>query len=124
MSDVADFDGSWSARAEAADVWLLAETVHSGDGATVAVRGELDMASAPALASRLRELTTLPIGSLTLNMAGIAFMDSSGLRVLNECRSEAEAGGMPFSLEDVPPVVQRILDVTGMAELFRWTPPA
>jgi anti-sigma B factor antagonist len=125
MSDVAGFDArSSSAQVEATGVPLLAETVHAEDRVTVVVRGELDIASAPALASRLRELMCRPIGSLTVNMAGIAFMDSSGLRALNACRDDAERRGIGFSLEAVSPEVQRVLELTTMTDVFRWTPRA
>ena len=119
MTDIADSETkAWAVEAEAAGVFLFAETTHTDGGATVSVRGELDIASAPALRTRLFELLCLPIDCLILDLSGLDFIDSSGLNVLNQVRTETEERHMPFSLQSVPACVQRVLEVTNMDGLF------
>jgi anti-sigma B factor antagonist len=85
--------------------------------ASLALDGELDMASAPtfegALADALARADTVE-----LNLGGVKFMDSSGLRALLCARRDADAAGRRLRLVDVSPAVSRILEVTRTASLF------
>ena len=47
-----------------------------------AISGELDVASAAGLERRLLALLMLPLSEITLDLAGLSFMDSTGLSVL------------------------------------------
>ncbi|HEY3724093.1 MAG TPA: STAS domain-containing protein [Acidimicrobiia bacterium] len=89
-----------------------------GSGVVVSVTGELDIATAPLLHRRLCELLCLPIDSLTVNLAGVTFMDSTGLAVLVRLLPEADDRDVPFALASVPHCVQRVLEVTDTDGLF------
>ena len=99
-------------------VGFFTEARH-GSGVVVSVTGELDIATAPLLHERLCELLCLPIDSLTVDLAGVTFMDSTGLAVLVRLLPEAEDRDVPFSLASVPHCVRRVLEVTNTDCLFQ-----
>jgi anti-anti-sigma factor len=92
------------------------------DEAVVAVRGELDIATAPVLHREIDALWARTINVLTVDLEQLEFMDSSGLRALNDLRVIAEERDVTFALFGVRPAVRRVIDVTGMAELFDMRP--
>jgi anti-anti-sigma factor len=98
--------------------------VQYDDEAVVAVDGELDIATASTLQREIEPLWARPVNVLTLDLEGVEFMDSSGLRALNELRTTATDRNVTFALFGVQPTVRRVLDVTGMASVFelRETP--
>jgi len=102
---------------------LRAETVHDGEGVVVFVRGELDLASGPALGRRLFELLSLPITWLTLDLAELEFIDSSGIATLNTARNAADEHGIVFRLASLPHQARAVLDLTDMIGLFTIVEP-
>ena len=53
-----------------------------------------------------------------LDLGDVTFIDSSGLGVLVRLRKEADAQSKPFSLVNVSPSVERLLEVTGLDDVF------
>jgi anti-sigma B factor antagonist len=99
--------------------------VQYDDEAVIAVDGELDIATAPMLQREVEPLWSRPMNVLTVDLERVDFMDSSGLRALNELRTAAEERDVTFALFGVQPRVRRVLDVTGMGRLFELrTAPA
>jgi anti-sigma B factor antagonist len=94
------------------------QIVQYDDEAVVAVEGELDIATAPVLQREVEPLWAGPMNALTVDLEQVGFMDSSGLRALNELRTAAEERDVTFALFGVQPRVRRVLDITGMAPLF------
>jgi anti-sigma B factor antagonist len=94
--------------------------VRDGSGVVVSVTGDLDLATAPALARCLSDLLSLPLDSLTIELAGVEFMDSSGLKVLNQAREGANDRSVPLALASVPRCVQIVLEATNMDGLFTF----
>ena len=88
------------------------------DGAVVRLRGELDLAAAPDLQQQLLGILARQPASLTLDLGGLDFLDSSGLGTLYRTRQAAEDQGVPLRLDAVPDHVRRVLDVTAMTPLF------
>ena len=86
----------------------------SDGGARVVVIGELDLAVASDFRDRVAELLTE--GSVLLDLRGLEFMDSSGIRALDALLRLAEAEG--HSLLQVSstlqPPVRQVLELTGM----------
>ena len=83
------------------------------DGPTVFVRGEVDLASAPQLReAALRALSPGP-KALCIDLAGVTFMDVCGLQVLLSAQRSASRAGGRLVLARTPPVVDRLLDLTG-----------
>jgi anti-sigma B factor antagonist len=65
---------------------------------TLAVDGELDLSSIPLLAQHVDSQIESEHGALTLDLSGVTFMDSSGLRLLIELNERAERDGWSLSL--------------------------
>lgn len=87
----------------------------------VTVAGELDAASAPALAALIDPLVAKDVPSVVINLAEVTFMDSSGLRTLVRAANEAKASGGSLVLARASGAVIRLLEVTGLVESLRPT---
>ena len=86
-------------------------TVHRhGTWTRISVSGDLDMATAP----RLQESTTAVKENLALDLSRVRFIDSSGLRALFQINQTIE----PVALVSPSAVVQRLLSLTDMAQVF------
>lgn len=79
----------------------------------ISVRGEIDAHTAPQVADALAAADR---PELSIEMSGVDFVDSSGLRVLVEAHQRVEAGGGRLRLIDVSPAVKRLLDISGVGE--------
>ena len=67
---------------------------HDVDGVhVIAMRGELDLATAPRLAVRIDSARRAGSRRLLVDLTTCEFCDSSGLRALIGCRREVVAGG-------------------------------
>jgi anti-sigma B factor antagonist len=92
------------------------------DVVRVAPVGELDIATAPTLEEQLQELRTSGFDHLVVDLRQVAFLDSSGIRVLVEEHGFAGANDREFSVISGPPAVQRTLEVCGLLELLSVRP--
>jgi anti-sigma B factor antagonist len=97
---------------------LRCETADVDGGVVVTLRGELDLASSPELLRQLQLLLNRPITTLTLDLADMSFIDSSGLGALCVVRQEAEDRGIALNLNRVPAHARRVLEITGLTQLF------
>lgn len=86
-----------------------------GGGALLAVAGDLDIATVPALRERLAAITDGRPGQLVLDLRGVSFMDSTALAaVIHAKKALGEDGRM--SLVVAPDSYPRlIIDVVGLA---------
>jgi anti-sigma B factor antagonist len=91
-----------------APVELLTVT-ETGNG-WIAV-GEIDGQTSPQLGVAL---AADPAKALELDLSGVSFVDSSGLRVLIEAHQRAEQAGGRLTLVRVSPTVARLLDISGV----------
>lgn len=70
-----------------------------GEDLTLWVEGELDLATAPALTKHLdAQIGGEQHSALTLDLSGVTFMDSSGLRLLIELHQRAQQDGWRLTL--------------------------
>jgi anti-sigma B factor antagonist len=74
--------------------------------------GEMDVATVPVVEAHLTELTAAGFKQLTLDLRGISFLDSTGLRTILEWDARSRADGFSFNLVAGPPTVQRLFDLT------------
>ena len=82
--------------------------------------GELDMDSSEFLERKIAELRAVGTPRLVLNLRGLEFMDSCGLRSLIALRNDCKRTGQELELIPGPPVVQRLFTLTGTRSLFVW----
>ena len=122
MTSIADPPPRSSRVSESQTVPLRATAVHEQGRVTVVVSGELDLASTSTLHREVHALLALPIAEIVLDLQGLEFVDSSGIRALNDLRVAAEEHRIPFSIGPQSVAVGRMLELTGMADLLG--PPA
>ena len=84
----------------------------------IALRGELDLAGAAALEQELTRLENESAESLVLDLRGVGFMDSSGLRLIALTAQRAAALGRRLALVPGPEQVMRVFEITRMRERF------
>lgn len=105
------------------DLRLLTEALPAG-GAVVSATGEIDIANALHLEETLVAASgRVEAGApAVLDLSGVIFMDSTGLGALNSARRQAEERGVAWRLCGLQAPVERILDLTGVSELFAVFP--
>ena len=86
----------------------------------VTPHGELDLATTPEMARRLRELRESGFDRIVFDLRELAFMDSSGLRLVLSEQAAAEAAGSTFELIPGGPGVQRIFEVACVLDELRF----
>jgi anti-sigma B factor antagonist len=94
------------------------QTSNSGPTATVAIDGELDLATVGRLDAALAEVEHDESTTIILDLERVSFIDSTGLRCLLRARRRAEENGRRLELVKVAPEVQRLFDVTGVGGVF------
>jgi anti-anti-sigma factor len=101
----------------------VAEQASDGEQ-VVRVDGELDIATAPRLEAAL--LRPRPREErVILDLTGLRFMDSTGLRVLLRATSAAREGRWELYLRNVPHNIRRLFDLAGVADAVPpGAPPA
>lgn len=82
--------------------------------------GEVDIATAPRLDLKLRELRDSGFDHLVVDLRKVVFLDSSGLRILLAWDDTARNEGLDFELVPGPAPVQRLFDVTGVRDRLRF----
>jgi anti-anti-sigma factor len=86
------------------------------DHVVVAPRGELDMATVGAIEEELRRQRRSGADHLVLDLAGLSFMDSSGLNLVSRWVAASSNDGFRFELEPGPPAVQRVFELASMVD--------
>jgi anti-sigma B factor antagonist len=93
-----------------------------GDGIhVISVFGEVDVASAPAVDQALQEAEVSAATSVILDLAGVTFLDSAGIRVLMDAVSVSRGGENKLSLRrEYQPPVDRVLALAGVIEALPY----
>lgn len=93
------------------------ETTRNGTVAVVAPTGELDLSGAAVLETELERLAVEPeLATVVLDLRGLEFMDSSGLRLVVLADMRAREAGRRFSLVRGGDTVHRVFEITRMSE--------
>jgi anti-sigma B factor antagonist len=90
-------------------------TAGGPDHPGVTVAGEVDASNADRLRLALLDAAGQHDGRIEVDLAGITFMDSTGLRAIAEASAELGPDGSRFLLCNVPRQVLRILQITDIA---------
>ena len=99
---------------DAWDVDLAGEVVVDGSDVYVTVVGEIDLATGAALRGRLDQVIASTAGTVVLDLAGVGFIDSSGLRVLVETHRRLAAMNRSLRVHDPSAPTRRVLRITGL----------
>jgi anti-anti-sigma factor len=94
----------------------------AGDG--LSVSGEIDMAvAADLLVAIIRCSTADDRLSMTVDMAGVTFIDSTGISALVEAHKRLDEVGCRMRLTNVPPCASTVFDLTGVSDYLGVTAP-
>jgi anti-anti-sigma factor len=85
---------------------------------TLVLAGELDVSCAQAFEASVRDVCDRRPETLVLDLSELAFMDSSGLRVVLLTRELCEGLDIAFAIVPGMPQVQRLFEVIGLLELL------
>lgn len=97
------------------------DVVVSDESCLISVFGEVDVASAPAVGQALQEAEVSAAPSVVLDLAGVTFLDSAGIRVLLEAVLASRAGMNKLSVRrDYQPQVDRVLAIAGVIEALPY----
>jgi anti-sigma B factor antagonist len=85
----------------------------------VRVSGEVDLATAPILEEALKDFAAGG-DPVVVDLSAVGFLDSSGLSVLVQARQRLEEadGTNGLRLVVTRPVIRRVFEVTGLADVF------
>jgi anti-sigma B factor antagonist len=97
------------------------ETTRNGTVAVIAATGELDLAGASVLDAEIERLAAEPeLGTVVLDMRGLEFMDSSGLRLVVLADMRAREAGRRFVLVRGSDTVHRVFEITRMSDRLEF----
>ena len=89
-----------------------------GSRATVAVRGEVDLLTAPALAGVLNSLVDAGCDHLVVDLAGCRFMDASGLSVFVGVAARMRKPDGTVAVRSASAFIRQILDITHVGDFI------
>jgi anti-sigma B factor antagonist len=90
----------------------------------LAVFGEVDLATADELFAAGTKALSADCAALRIDLAGVTFMDSTGLAALVKINNQA--AGRPVLIQNPRPNVLRVFEVTALDKVFgiEWTDPS
>lgn len=86
-----------------------------GLNVTIAVTGRVDTTTAPEFEAGLQLAGT---ETLTLDLSGVPYMSSAGLRCLLTAQKTMMAGGGAMTITGVQPAVMEVLELTGFSNIL------
>jgi anti-anti-sigma factor len=98
---------------------VISSAVDDGT-ASIALAGELDLAGARQLETRLDEVEREGPTRLVIDLGRLAFIDSTGLRLLLQADARARERGCELVLRPGEDSVQRVFEVTGALDVLRF----
>jgi anti-sigma B factor antagonist len=96
---------------------LTLTTSHEQEAIRVALEGELDLSSALVFDEELRRIEDdSSLKTLVLDLCGLKFMDSTGLRLILSAHMRARKAGRRLKIEHTSTAIKRIFRLTGVLE--------
>ncbi len=89
-------------------------SARDGDVHTLRLSGELDIATADRVEQELRTVEATDAGQIVLDLSGLTFMDSTGVRLVLSAHARAQADSNRLSLVRGSPAVQRVFELSGV----------
>jgi anti-sigma B factor antagonist len=89
-----------------------------GDEVTVALVGEVDMSNEAALGAALAEVVGMTPARIVIDLAGVSYLDSSGVRCLLNAAKHAAAGGSELVVCRPAGIVLRVMKICGVDEVL------
>jgi anti-sigma B factor antagonist len=100
----------------AAEGNLSIDVRREGERVVLRVDGELDLAGVPLLENEAENATLDNPEEIVLDLRGLEFLDSTGLRAILSLDKRATERGQTFALVRGPEQVQRLMNMTRVDE--------
>jgi anti-anti-sigma factor len=100
---------------------LKISSERDSDVYAISVSGELDLATAGSLQRELERVEASDARSIILDLSGLTFMDSTGVRLLLNAHARSRADADRLTMPRGSPAVQRVLQLTGVIDLLPFT---
>ncbi len=84
----------------------------------VTLAGDVDMGSAPVLRKALLEVIETPFDRLVLDLAGVNYIDSSGVGTIVELRRRTDRSGGDLVLAGLQERVRSVFEITKLDKFF------
>ena len=97
---------------------IAVEVQHDAGAALVTLDGELEFGTAAALRTTLSDLARQGCDPVVVDLAALRFIDSTGLSLLVQAKQRFAAQGRRFELRRPTHGVTRVIETSGLAELF------
>lgn len=94
------------------------DVTEQGDSAVLAVRGEVDVSTAPKLRQQIVELATAGHRRVVIDLTSVDFLDSTGLGVLVGGLKRLRSLGGDLVLCGAQPRIQKVFEITGLTQVF------
>lgn len=94
----------------------------NGEAILLAASGDLDLAATEPAEAEIRQAESEGVTLLVLDLKGVDFIDSSGLRVLLLAADRAAQAGRRFVVARAGGQVKRVIEMTGSDKLFELAP--
>jgi anti-sigma B factor antagonist len=95
-------------------------------GPVICISGEVDLAAAPPLRDSLMAAIDISQGPVTVDLAEVTFMDSTGLSVLISAHKRLDSEGRQLRLRSPSAEITRVVKLSGLDDIFHVEdgPPA
>jgi anti-sigma B factor antagonist len=93
---------------------LSLETREEGEQVRIALVGELDLSSALTFDEELRRAEERRPKTLVIDLSGLKFLDSTGLRLIMSAQARARKRGMRLAIVEGGDAVKRIFRLAGV----------
>lgn len=101
---------------------LLIETDNTQDVSIMKVQGRVDSETAPELDGALSNLLTNGRNKIVLDLQGVDYLSSAGLRALVKALKDAQRTDGDVRLASVSEAIRGILLTVGMMQMFKLFP--
>ena len=102
--------------------YLSIETDNTQNISVMKVMGRVDSETAPQFDSALSELLNGNRNKIVLNLQGVEFLSSAGLRAMVKALKDAQKSGGDVRLASVSQPIEVILRTIGMLQMFKMFP--
>ncbi len=82
------------------------------------VRGEIDLANAPALHAEMHERLGDNRDDLAVDCCGLMFIDSTGIAVLYATAETLRVEGRAFRIVNADHMTERLLELSGLSQVL------
>jgi anti-sigma B factor antagonist len=106
------------AVADTAEPLLGINIDRDGAKAVVRIEGEIEFATAPRLRTALLDLARSEAAPVVLDLSAVSFLDSAGLSLLIQAKKRLASNDSDLVLRAPRPNVRRVLEISGVIELF------